>query len=156
MTKTKTIMTTLAAALTIATLAVGATAASARKPPTTTLTYSIRFSPFFLFDLGKKGPTPGDQILSHDAVYTRAGKKVGTDVMTCTVVTTAPSQASCNLTFAFATGTITGQYIGSPPPRKIVAITGGTGKYLGARGQIELVESGHDNRGNTATFTLLR
>jgi hypothetical protein len=76
--------------------------------------------------------------------------------MTCTVVTTAPSQASRNLTFAFATGTITGQYIGSPLPRKIGAITGGTGKYLGARGQIELVESGHDNRGNTATFTLLR
>src|SRR5207247_11167369 len=105
MTKTKTIITTLAAALTITTLAVGPTAASARKPPTTTLTYSIRFSPFFLFDLGKNGPTPGDQILSHDALYTRAGKKVGTDVMTCTVVTTAPSQASCNLTFAFATGT---------------------------------------------------
>ena len=51
---------------------------------------------------------------------------------------------------------ITGQYIGAPPPHKLVAITGGTGKYVGARGTIEVVESGHDvSVKNTLTFRLI-
>ena len=50
------------------------------------------------------------------------------------------------------------QYMGTPPPHKVAAVTGGTGKYLGARGQVVIVESGSDAnvKGNTATFTLLR
>ncbi len=155
MQKTKTTAATLVAAIAVAALAYGTTAATASKPQTKTLTYSVRFSPFFLFDLGKKGPTPGDQILSRDVLYTPDGKKVGKDVMACIVANTTPLEASCNLTFVFPEGTITAQYVNSPPPRKVAAITGGTGKYLGARGQLEIVESGHDNRGNTATFTLL-
>lgn len=57
----------------------------------------------------------------------------------------------------FADGTITAQYMGRQPPHKIAAVTGGTGKYIGARGQMTLVESGHDNSPHIVlTFRLLK
>ena len=66
-----------------------------------------------------------------------------------------PPQLGCSLVFALPGGTITGQYIGAPPPHKLVAVTGGTGKYVGAKGTITAVESGHDiSNKNTLTFTL--
>jgi hypothetical protein len=67
----------------------------------------------------------------------------------------APSAARCSLVFAIPGGTITGQYIGAPPPHKLAGITGGTGKYVDAEGTIEVVESVHDiSDKNTLTFTL--
>jgi hypothetical protein len=155
MSKTKATAMALVTAIAVAALAYGTTAATASKPQTTTFTYSVRYSPFFQLDLGKKGQTLGDELIAHDLLYTKGGRKIGQDVMACTLASTAPPEASCNLTFVFADGTITGQSMDTPPPHKIIAITGGTGKYLGARGRIELFESGQDNRGNTATFTLL-
>ena len=81
---------------------------------------------------------------------------MGYDAQTCMFTNLKPPQLGCSLVFAIPGGTITGQYIGAPPPRKLVAITGGTGKYVGASGTIEVVESGHDvSVKNTLTFRLI-
>ena len=99
---------------------------------------------------------PRREIVSWDDLY-KGGKKAGRDANACVITNLTPLQAECTITFVTADGTITAQYMGTPPPHKIAAVTGGTGKYLGARGQVVLVESGSDTnvKGNTATFTLL-
>jgi len=45
------------------------------------------------------------------------------------------------------------QFLNSPPSVKIGAITGGTGRYRTARGQIKIVEPATGNRG-TITFSI--
>ena len=81
---------------------------------------------------------------------------MGYDAQTCLLTSLRPPQVGCSIVFALPGGTIAGQYIGAPPPHKLVAITGGTGRYIGAGGTIEVVESGRDvSDRNTLTFTLL-
>jgi hypothetical protein len=130
--------------------------AAPQTPHATTLRYTLHFSPLAVIDVGAKGNSLGDEIVSHDIVLSRSGKRVGYDAQTCTITNLRPPQLGCSLVFALPGGMITGQYIGSPPPHKLVAITGGTGQYVGARGTIEVVESGHDiSAKNTLTFRLI-
>ena len=122
----------------------------------TTLHYTLHFSPLTMIDDGAKGNSLGDEIVSHDIVISKARKRVGYDAQRCTITSLRPPQLECSLVFAIPGGTIAGQYIGAPPPHKLVAITGGTGKYVGASGTIEVVESGHDvSVKNTLTFRLI-
>jgi hypothetical protein len=122
----------------------------------TTLRYTLHFSPLAVIDVGAKGNSLGDEIVSHDIVFSQSGKRVGYDAQTCTITNLRPPQLGCSLVVALPGGMITGQYIGAPRPRKLVAITGGTGTYVGASGTIEVVESGHDvSVKNTLTFRLL-
>jgi hypothetical protein len=126
------------------------------EPPSQQLQYYVHFSPFTLVDVGAKGPSRGDQIVSSDQIFAQSGTKVGRDTQACGITKLSPLEAECTLTFVFADGTITAQYMGRQSPHKIAAVTGGTGKYIGARGQMTLVESGHDNSPhNVLTFRLL-
>lgn len=141
------------AAAAMAALVGGAAFAAGDSPRAATLHYTVHFSPFTLIDVGAKGTSLGDEIVSHDTVFSLAGQRVGYDAQSCTITNLRPPQASCSLVFAIPGGTVAGQYIGSPPPHKLVAITGGTGKYIGAAGAIVLIESGHDvSSKNTLTF----
>jgi hypothetical protein len=131
--------------------------ASGSGPRTTTIRYHVKFSPFTVIHVVPNGGYGrGDEIVSWDDLY-KGGKKAGRDAQACVLTNLSPLQAECTLTFVFADGTITAQYMDTPPPDKIAAVTGGTGKYLGARGQVVIVESGSDTnvKGNIATFTLL-
>jgi hypothetical protein len=138
--------TTILAALTAA-LALAGTAMAG-----TNDSYVVHFSPLNIVDTGKKGLTAGDLIVSHDVLY-RHGKAVGHGALTCTITDPRVPEAACSVTWQLPGGTLSGQFLNSPPPRKTVAITGGTGRYLGARGQAVIVESGRNQTGN-ATFTL--
>ena len=149
----------LIAAVTLA-AAVFATAgfANGSDPRTKTIVYHVKFSPFTVIHLSPNvGYGRGDEIVSWDDLY-KGSKKAGRDSQGCVITNLSPLQAECTITFVFADGTIAAQYMLTPPPHKIGAVTGGTGKYLGARGQVVIVESGSDTnvKGNTATFTLLR
>src|SRR5919202_3658086 len=62
-------------------------------------------------------------------------------------------EANCTVTFAVPGGNIMTEFLNNPPPAKTFAITGGTGIYRNARGQGELVESGHETA--TLTFDLI-
>jgi hypothetical protein len=124
-------MSAIAVAVAAVAVLVGGTAWAGRATPgAKTLHYTVHFSPFTLIDVGAKGASLGDEIVSHDMVFSLAGKRVGYDAQTCTVTNLRPLQASCSLIFAIPGGTIAGQYIGSPPPHKLVAMTGGTGTTL--------------------------
>src|SRR3954471_24572701 len=145
-----------AAAIAVAALASGNAFAGPKPPPATVLHYTLHFSPLTVIDVGAKGNSLGDEIVSHDVIFSTSGKRVGYDAQTCMITSLRPPQLGCSLVFALPGGTITGQYIGAPPPRKLAAITGGTGRYVGAKGTIEVVESGHDiSDKNTLTFTLI-
>ena len=144
------------AVIAVAAVAAQAALGAAATHPVRKLHYTLHFSPLTVIDVGAKGNSLGDEIVSHDIVFSTAGKRVGYDAQTCMITSLRPPQLGCSLVFALPGGTITGQYIGAPPPRKLAAITGGTGKYVGAEGTIEAVESGHDiSDKNTLTFTLI-
>ena len=158
MTKSAKIGLLIAAVTIAATVFATAGLANGSGPRTTTIVYHLKFSPLTVIHLSPNGGySRGDEIVSWNDLH-KGTKKVGRDANACVITNLSPLQAECTITFVVADGTITAQYMDTPPPHKIAAVTGGTGKYLGARGQVVIVESGSDTnvKGNTATFTLLR
>jgi hypothetical protein len=146
----------IAAAVLVATVLAAGTGAAANRPATAspraeTLRFRVHFSPFFFTDLDRNGqPSKGDQIVFHDLLF-RDGHQVGQDGGSCTVVNNDPLLASCTGTIQLANGQITFAWLNSPPPRKQLAITGGTGHFRTARGQGTLVEFA---TGPTGSMTL--
>jgi hypothetical protein len=99
----------------------------------------------------------GDRFILSDDVLLN-GESVGHNGGVCTVTDLA-GELICNVTWSLPGGTISTQFLNTPPPDKLFAITGGTGQYAGARGTGELIEhgDGNDQSGGTGTvtFTLL-
>lgn len=118
-----------------------------------TMHYSVLFSPFFYLDLGRRGASAGDEIISHDRLFTADRKPAGHDATVCTLTDPKRPEANCVVSFTLSGGTITAQFLNTPPPRKLAAITGGTGRYSAAAGEVRIIESS-TSRGGTATFTL--
>jgi hypothetical protein len=95
-------------------------------------------------DFGETGPTSGDQITFATAV-SRDGRPEGVAGGSCTVTTIDPSNtftASCQATARLRGGMITTQALvtfreGLQPPFTL-AITGGSGQYRGADGEVEV------------------
>jgi hypothetical protein len=97
-------------------------------------------------DFNKQGPSLGDQFVFTDNLFWN-GKRVGEDHGSCTFTritgtATSPSfTAECQVTLVLAAGQITVQ--GAPtfseqgPQTNTLAITGGTGAYRTAQGQIQ-------------------
>ena len=91
-------------------------------------------------DLGKKGFSPGDRQTIRSDVLTPAGKTVGRLDDDCAVTQTGKSpEVVCTFVISLAQGELTGgfaQSLAGSDAGKRQAITGGTGAYAGARGQI--------------------
>ncbi|MBT2408765.1 MULTISPECIES: hypothetical protein [unclassified Streptomyces] len=86
-------------------------------------------------------PSPGDtQVFTNDLF--RDGKKVGTGGGVCTILSTSDGgEAQCNVTLALKEGQITSQgllydVLTAAPSDFDAAITGGTGAFSKARGEI--------------------
>jgi hypothetical protein len=100
-------------------------------------------------DAGKPGPSLGDSNVITEDAY-RDGEKVGTSDLTCTVVRVDLARhffaAECFNTTVLPGGQITAQgYVTSDQVEKLPfkqAITGGTGAYRGARGELTVDEAG--------------
>ena len=132
----------LAGVLAVAVLAPSASTAGHSAKSGTTLHYRVLFAPFNVLDLGKKGPS------AHDVLVDASGKRVGHDGFVCTVTNPVGPEAECTLTLSLPGGIVTTQFLNSPPPLKVAAITGGTGRYVGARGEVTIVESSRDQTGS--------
>jgi Allene oxide cyclase barrel like domain len=110
----------------------------------------VRFSPFNFIDVDRDGqPTDGDEIVFHDKLLTR-GDQVGDELGSCVIVDEGVGLANCTMVIRLARGQITAAFANSPPPRKTLAITGGTGSYRTVHGEGTLVEAGD----GTGTLTL--
>ena len=98
-------------------------------------------------DLGEPGDSLGDQFVTSSDLF-RAGERVGVDGVVCTIVRLEPmvsATAQCVATAEFRKGQITVQGLltfseetEGDPFR--LAITGGTGKYKEAHGELKVVE----------------
>jgi allene oxide cyclase len=89
-------------------------------------------------DTGAKGDSAGDVLTFANPVFDKANKtKVGTDQGYC-VRTVVGKAWECNWTMSLKDGqlTVEGPFLDAGD--SVLAITGGTGKYAGARGQMKL------------------
>jgi hypothetical protein len=88
-------------------------------------------------DLGEKGFGVGDEYVLSDRLY-RNGHAVGRDAGTCTVVT-AEGDAVCDLVLALPAGDLMVHGLLPGVAHEIrLAVTGGTGRYATARGDVLL------------------
>jgi hypothetical protein len=116
-------------------------------------------------DLGAPGPSYGDLRVINAPVSNESGKeKLGRLDVFCTVTDPADESAEkahiaeCAYTYTLPGGEISVQganaypKLSEPAPRSVDAITGGTGKYAGVRGEVR-----HEPRGTKviATFHLI-
>jgi len=129
------------------------TAAQAATPATgqQTLRFDVQFRDTFLA-ADPAAMELGDRVILSDLLLSD-GKEVGRNAGVCTVTDVA-GEAICSVVYSLPDGTIATQFFNTPPPEKEFAIIGGTGRYQGARGFGELVESGTDQTG-TVTFHLI-
>jgi len=138
------------AALAVVAGTVSAAGASPAASPATaqsrTLIFTVHFSPFEVLHLNPK-PDPktgfgyGDELVFHDLLFAH-GKQAGDEGGSCVVVDASQPLAYCTEVIRLKQGTITAEGLTGPPPRKHLAITGGTGIYRNAGGEATLVEFG--------------
>jgi hypothetical protein len=95
-------------------------------------------------DLGEQGNSLGDQMVFSDNLF-RGGKKVGISGATCTLVRLVPRVSvtfQCVVTLSLPRGQITVRGLVSFPEADqtpfFVAITGGTGAYRTAHGEVKV------------------
>ncbi|MFS0699895.1 hypothetical protein AB6N24_07965 [Cellulomonas sp. 179-A 4D5 NHS] len=137
-----------------------------------TLTLDVQFSGFFLLDFGPDGvrevtsitdpglsPSRGDQIVFEDTLL-RGGREVGAGGGTCTVTAVVPADPplalACQVSYQLPDGQITAQGRASNAPVKTLAVTGGTGRYIGASGELVLTELGNAENTGRLVITLAR
>jgi hypothetical protein len=126
-----------------------------------TLTTMMKSREREVVDLGPQGPSQGDMRVTTAPLYDATGKKrIGRLDVFC--VTTDPANepaekahmAECTFTFTLPGGEISGQgliafpKLGGLTPGSVDAITGGTGKYAGVRGEVR-----HEPRGDKVIQT---
>ena len=126
-----------------------------------TLTVLTKSRDARVVDLGPQGPTHGDMRVVNAPLYNESGKKkVGRLDLYC--VTTDPADESSEkanmvestYTYTLPGGEISVQGVGAlpkltePAPSQVDAISGGTGKYAGVRGEASI-----KTRGNKASTT---
>ncbi|MGW0910442.1 allene oxide cyclase barrel-like domain-containing protein [Streptomyces sp. NPDC002784] len=103
----------------------------------------------------QQAPEVGDTFSFADDLYReKGGDKVGRDGVACTVVRTGdPMDIQCLGTFVLSGGQITAQVLMTVPlnesaelPAFDASVTGGTGDYRGASGQISFTDDGDYQR----------
>ena len=106
-----------------------------------TLRFDVETSPFSYTDLGETGPSAADVIVFHDRLL-KDGREVGHEVGSCVVVE-ASGLSNCSAVVTVdGQGTISFAFENAPPPEKVLAVTGGSGKYRTAHGDGAFTESG--------------
>lgn len=88
-------------------------------------------------DVGAPGNSVGDSVIEHETLV-QNGHEIGHDTLQCTAIHGAPNfDFQCVGTLVFADGQLTVQ--GATDFSEIrVAVTGGTGRYMGAYGELEV------------------
>ena len=142
--------------------AVSASPESAAKEHGNTLTVLTKTREEKVVDLGPRGPSQGDMRVVNAPLYDENAKeRIGRFDLFC--VTTDPADepneknhmVECTYTYTLPGGEISAQGVTAfpklpePAPRVVDAVVGGTGKYVGVRGEVEV-----ETRGNKVISTL--
>jgi hypothetical protein len=142
--------------------AVSASPESADKEHGNTLITVVKTRELKVVDLDPRGPSQGDLRVANAPLYDESAKhRIGRFDFFC--VTTDPADepnekahmAECTYTFTLPGGEISGQGVNAYPKlpglpsRGVDAISGGTKKYVGVRGEMEF-----EPRGTTVISTL--
>lgn len=90
-----------------------------------------------LLDPGAEGPTLGDEFV-FSAKLLRGGEQVGHNGVVCTVTSVEREELECLATAWFENGQITAQGLVSGEETFSVPITGGSGKYNGGDGEVNV------------------
>jgi hypothetical protein len=107
-----------------------ATAETATPKDATRLVVIGREADFTIIDAAPEGDSPGDQILFTDNLFDQAGHRVGRDEARCTIM--FRGDVLCDATFVIAgRGQLTIEGVALS-----LAVTGGTGEFKKARGQL--------------------
>ncbi len=107
-----------------------------------------------MIDLGEEGLSVGDYITIRDDLF-QHGEKVGLHGGTCTVVQVDAVLLNCVVTFSLPDGQITAQGLVSPDlAEEQVAVTGGTGNYKTAQGELTVLEEGEGQSRYTLALIL--
>jgi hypothetical protein len=104
---------------------------------------------FKQLDLGDSGFSLGDEIVLADDVFTtKGGRKVGSDAGVCTVVrvdnaTSATGTLQCPVTLSLPDGQLFTVGLvqlanGALSGTQVVVVGGGTGRYIGAEGEMAI------------------
>lgn len=138
-----------------------ATGSQASNEHARVLRFGVEFSPFTVIDVPPLQATPGDYkpgdyTVFGDVLTNKAGRRVGTEAGTGTITRVDDSGAQIYYSMAIRLrgGQITASGIGSPDPRKHLAVTGGTGSFTGASGSIRLIENGDAANTGSLKITL--
>ncbi len=137
--------------MTVAFTALGSLALTAASSAGQTLTVVEHASTDAVTDTGDKGDTAGDILTFANEIFDQANaNSVGTDNGWC--VRTVPGKAwECFWTASFKDGQITVEGPFLDAGDSVLAITGGTGAYAGARGEMKL--HSRDDKGSEFDFS---
>ncbi|MFN8233747.1 MAG: allene oxide cyclase family protein [Actinomycetota bacterium] len=136
MKRTMSIVATAAAALLIAGLVAQAGADTRR---TVTMTVIEHANTDKVIDVGKPGDSTGDLLTFHNKVYDDADAvQVGTDLGDCVRINPKRGSWECRWTTNLEGGSITVEGPFYDTKDTTMAITGGTGVYVTARGSMDL------------------
>jgi allene oxide cyclase-like protein len=105
-----------------------------------TIRLEERTADFAYLDQGEQGPSLGDQIVFHGRLFDEGGERAGLDAGSC-VQTSSTNEFHCATTTRLRGGSLTAQGLvrgASIPFVAIFAITGGTGEFADAGGQLRL------------------
>ncbi len=107
-----------------------------------------------LLDLGAKGDSTGDVLAFANPVFDASNKtQVGSTEGYCVRVVVGKSW-SCAWTLMIKDGQITVFGIYQDAGESVLAVTGGTGKYSGAKGQLQLHSRGVNSSAYDFTYEL--
>jgi hypothetical protein len=125
------------------------------------LRFGVQFSPFTIIDVPPLTTGPGDYkagdyVVFGDVLVDQAGRHVGNEAGTGTItrIDATGAQIYYSLAIQLDRGQITASGIGSPDPHKLLAITGGTGSFIGAGGSAEWLENGDTANTGSVVITL--
>ena len=114
------------------------------------LTFGVQFSPQNVIDVPPLQTHDGDYRAGDYAVFgdvltDHHGRRVGREAGagTITLVNDSGAEIFFSLAIELHGGQLTASGLGSPDPHKHLAVTGGTGTFVGSRGSLRLVENGN-------------
>jgi Dirigent-like protein len=149
-------------ALTPAAVASAAPSATAgTHHPVSVLRFTVRFSPFHPVDVPPLATGPGDYgvgdyVVFSDKLLDRKGRVVGTEAGSglVTALSSTELQVAYSMTIQLRQGQIAVQGLASNAATKRLGIVGGTGRYVGAAGHIDLTENGDAENTGQLVITL--